>query len=103
MIEQAEQPEPKKTARQQIMDKLLEIVSTATGVDADKIQTDANFDDSLAIDSLSKVELAVRSEDAFGMRFDDEAIQKLTDLEHVADYIQEQTGATDDADADADA
>ncbi|WP_018024520.1 acyl carrier protein [Corynebacterium ulceribovis] len=96
MIEQQDQPEPTKSARQRIIDKLLEIVSTATGVDADKIATDADFDETLAIDSLSKVELAVRSEDAFGVRFDDEAIQQLRDLDDVATYIEEQTSDSTD-------
>jgi acyl carrier protein len=60
--------------RVEIEARLREVLVTELGLDADKINTAANFEQDLDVDSLGVVELLMAMEDEFGVKIpDDEA------------------------------
>ena len=60
--------------RVEIEARLRDVLVTELGLDADKINTAANFEQDLDVDSLGVVELLMAMEDEFGVKIpDDEA------------------------------
>ncbi len=60
--------------RPEIEARLREVLVSELGLDADKINTAANFEQDLDVDSLGVVELLMAMEDEFGVKIpDDEA------------------------------
>ena len=60
--------------RVEIEARLRDVLDSELGLDADKINTAANFEQDLDVDSLGVVELLMAMEDEFGVKIpDDEA------------------------------
>jgi acyl carrier protein len=60
--------------RVEIESRLRDVLVSELGLDADKINTAANFEQDLDVDSLGVVELLMAMEDEFGVKIpDDEA------------------------------
>ena len=59
------------TAETDIVSGLAEIVEEVTGVKKDEVTPDKNFVDDLDVDSLSMVEIAVQTEDKYGIEIPD--------------------------------
>jgi len=60
--------------RSEIESRLRDVLVSELGLDADKINTAANFEQDLDVDSLGVVELLMAMEDEFGVKIpDDEA------------------------------
>ena len=60
--------------RDEIETRLRDVLVSELGLDADKINTAANFEQDLDVDSLGVVELLMAMEDEFGVKIpDDEA------------------------------
>jgi acyl carrier protein len=60
--------------RAEIESRLRDVLVSELGLDADKINTAANFEQDLDVDSLGVVELLMAMEDEFGVKIpDDEA------------------------------
>jgi acyl carrier protein len=60
--------------RAEIETRLRDVLVSELGLDADKINTAANFEQDLDVDSLGVVELLMAMEDEFGVKIpDDEA------------------------------
>ena len=60
--------------RAEIETRLRDVLVTELGLDAEKINTAANFEQDLDVDSLGVVELLMAMEDEFGVKIpDDEA------------------------------
>ena len=60
--------------RAQIEARLRDVLVSELGLDAEKINTSANFEQDLDVDSLGVVELLMAMEDEFGVKIpDDEA------------------------------
>ena len=60
--------------RTEIEARLRDVLVSELGLDADKINTAANFEQDLDVDSLGVVELLMAMEDEFGVKIpDDEA------------------------------
>ena len=68
--------------------ELAEIVNEVAGVDADDVQLEKSFVDDLDIDSLSMVEIAVQTEDKYGVKIPDEDLAGLRTVGDVVAYIQ---------------
>ncbi|PRQ10709.1 acyl carrier protein [Corynebacterium sp. 13CS0277] len=64
-----------------------EIISSATGLTVDEVDPTKALTKDLGIDSLSMVDIAVRCEDAFGVRMDDGVMANLATAEDVAEFI----------------
>ncbi|MCK7636563.1 acyl carrier protein [Corynebacterium pygosceleis] len=69
---------------------VVDIIATASGLEPDEVGTDARIAD-LAIDSLSLVEIAVRLEDAFGVRIVDNDMDRFNTVSDIVALIDERT------------
>ena len=75
----AAQVEPKSD-----FDQLREIIVAATGYTPDEVAPTSKFGSDLPVDSLTKIDIAVRTEDHFGVILDEE---KIDGVEGVADLL----------------
>ena len=73
---------------QEILAGLAEIVNEETGLEAESVQMDKSFTDDLDIDSLSMVEIAVQTEDKYGVKIPDEDLANLRTVGDAVGYIQ---------------
>ena len=79
------------TAETDIVSGLAEIVEEVTGVKKDEVTPDKNFVDDLDVDSLSMVEIAVQTEDKYGIEIPDERMRGMRTVRDVVDYIKRVT------------
>ena len=79
------------TAETEIVSGLAEIVEEVTGVKKDEVTPDKNFVDDLDVDSLSMVEIAVQTEDKYGIEIPDERMRGMRTVRDVVDYIKRVT------------
>ena len=73
------------TAETDIVSGLAEIVEEVTGVKKDEVTPDKNFVDDLDVDSLSMVEIAVQTEDKYGIEIPDERMRGMRTVRDVVD------------------
>lgn len=66
--------------------ELAQIIEEASGIEAEALTPDAKISE-LGISSLSMIEIAVRIEDAFGVRLDDETVFDITTVGELNDYV----------------
>lgn len=78
--------------RQEILEKVIEIVSEQMGVDADTITEETSFINDLNADSLDTVELVMEFEDAFDTSIPEEEAEKIQTVSAAVDYIAKVTG-----------
>lgn len=79
------------TAETDIVSGLAEIVEEVTGVKKDEVTPDKNFVDDLDVDSLSMVEIAVQTEDKYGIEIPDVRMRGMRTVRDVVDYIKRVT------------
>ncbi len=72
----------------EIVTGLAEIVEEVAGIDAAEVTPEKSFVDDLDIDSLSMVEIAVQTEDKYGVKIPDEDLAGLRTVGDVVAYIQ---------------
>ncbi|GLB62806.1 meromycolate extension acyl carrier protein [Dietzia sp. NCCP-2495] len=72
----------------EIIAGLAEIVEEVTGIEPSEVTLEKSFVDDLDIDSLSMVEIAVQTEDRYGVEIPDEDLAKLRTVQDAVDYIQ---------------
>lgn len=77
--------------------ELAQIIEEASGIEAEALTPEAKISE-LGISSLSMIEIAVRIEDAFGVRLDDETVFDITTVGELNDYV---TAGPDTAGPDA--
>ena len=75
-------------SEKEILEGLGEIIDEVAGVPADQVTPDKTFVDDLDIDSLSMVEIAVQTEDKYGVKIPDEDLAGLRTVGDVVAYIQ---------------
>lgn len=71
----------------EIIAGLAEIVEEVTGIEPSEVTPEKSFVDDLDIDSLSMVEIAVQTEDRYGVEIPDEDLAKLRTVQDAVDYI----------------
>jgi acyl carrier protein len=64
-----------------------EIIEEVVGIEAADVTPEKSFVDDLDIDSLSMVEIAVQTEDRFGVKIPDEELANLKTVGDAVDYI----------------
>lgn len=67
--------------------ELTRLITKVTGVD-EGLEREARLED-LGVESLERIELAVRIEETFGVRLDEETMLTLSTVGELADYLEE--------------
>ncbi len=79
--------------REEIEQKVKEIVGEQMGVDASEMTSETSFINDLNADSLDTVELVMELEDEFDMSIPDEEAEKLQTVGAAVDFIEKQIEA----------
>jgi acyl carrier protein len=74
--------------QEQIVEELGKIIEEVTGIEPSEVTIEKSFVDDLDIDSLSMVEIAVQTEDKYGVKIPDEDLAGLRTVGDVVAYIQ---------------
>lgn len=72
-----------------IIERLAAIIEEVTGIEPSEVTIEKSFVDDLDIDSLSMVEIAVQTEDTYGVKIPDEELASLRTVADVVNYIQD--------------
>ncbi|HJR93758.1 MAG TPA: acyl carrier protein [Acidimicrobiia bacterium] len=73
--------------REQVSERLKEVLVTELGLDADKINDGASFEEDLEVDSLGVVELLMALEDEFGVKIPDEEAEDIRTVGQAVDMV----------------
>lgn len=73
--------------RDQIPNKVKDLIVQSLGVNASEITPDSSFIDDLGADSLDIVELVMLIEKEFGIEIPDEDAEKISTVQDAVDYI----------------
>ncbi|MDQ2795684.1 MAG: acyl carrier protein [Actinomycetota bacterium] len=66
---------------------LAEIIEEVVGIEAADVTPEKSFVDDLDIDSLSMVEIAVQTEDKYGVKIPDDELANLKTVGDAVDYV----------------
>lgn len=80
--------------RGEIFQRISDIVAERLHVEKNTLTEDATFD-SLGADSLSRVEIMLDIEEAFGIQISDEDAERIETLRDAIDYIHRHEGIVD--------
>jgi acyl carrier protein len=84
--------QPKETpvaaSQEQLIAGIAEIIEEVTGIEPSEVTMEKSFVDDLDIDSLSMVEIAVQTEDKYGVKIPDEDLANLRTVGDAVGYIQ---------------
>lgn len=72
-----------------IFERVQEIVVQQLGVDKNKVTLNANFANDLGADSLDTVELVMAIEEEFSIEIPDEDAEKIATLDQAIQFIQQ--------------
>jgi acyl carrier protein len=75
-------------SKEEIFEKVKEIIVEQLGVDEDKVTMAASFRDDLEADSLDLVELIMAFEEEFGGEISDDEAQKITTVGEAIAYLE---------------
>jgi len=73
--------------RDELLQKIKEIVADKLSISEDQVTEEASFIDDLGADSLDTVELVMALEDEFDMDIPDEDAEKLTTVGKAIEYV----------------
>ncbi|MCL5972770.1 acyl carrier protein [Sulfobacillus thermosulfidooxidans] len=75
--------------KEQVFDKVKEIIVDQLGVDEEEVTPEASFIDDLGADSLDIVELIMALEEEFGLEIPDDEAEKISTVNDAVEYIRE--------------
>jgi acyl carrier protein len=76
-------------SQQEIISGLAEIIEEVTGIEPSEVTPEKSFVDDLDIDSLSMVEIAVQTEDKYGVKIPDEDLAGLRTVAYIQKLEEE--------------
>lgn len=74
--------------QEELVAGIAEIIEEVTGIEPSEVTIEKSFVDDLDIDSLSMVEIAVQTEDKYGVKIPDEDLAGLRTVGDAVGYIQ---------------
>jgi len=74
--------------RNVVSERLTGVLVSELGLDADKINDEANFEEDLDVDSLGVVELLMALEDEFDVKIPDEEAESIVTVGQAIDMVQ---------------
>ncbi|MGC1737867.1 acyl carrier protein [Mycobacterium sp.] len=75
-------------SEKEIVAGLANIIEEVTGIEPSEVTVEMAFVDDLDLDSLSAIEIAVQTEDKYGVNISDEDLAGFRTVGDVVDYIQ---------------
>lgn len=79
--------------RSEVAKRLENVLVTELGLDEDKIQDDAHFEEDLDVDSLGVVELLMALEDEFEVKIPDEEAESIVTVGQAIDLVHKKLGS----------
>ena len=79
--------------RDEVFEKVKEIIVDKLSVDADKVTMDARFQEDLETDSLDLVELVMTMEEDFGIKISDEEAAQIKTVGDAVDFVMTRVDA----------
>ncbi len=79
--------------RNEVSSRLNGVLVSELGLDADKINDDAHFEEDLDVDSLGVVELLMALEDEFDIKIPDEEAESIMTVGQAIDLVNNKLGA----------
>ena len=76
-------------AKEEIFDKLKELVVDQLGVEEDEVTMEASMQDDLGADSLDLVDLVMSVEEEFGVKVADEDLENIKTVGDIVIYIED--------------
>ena len=76
-------------AKEEIFEKLKELVVDQLGVEEDEVTMEASMQDDLGADSLDLVDLVMSVEEEFGVKVADEDLENIKTVGDIVNYIEE--------------
>mgnify|MGYP004713793169 FL=1 len=76
-------------AKEEIFDKLKELVVDQLGVEEDEVTMEASMQDDLGADSLDLVDLVMSVEEEFGVKVADEDLENIKTIGDIVNYIED--------------
>ncbi|HIP92561.1 MAG TPA: acyl carrier protein [Thermotoga sp.] len=73
--------------KSEILEKIRRMISEKLEIGIDEVREDANIIEDLGADSLDLVDIIMYVEDTFGIRVEDEELEKIRTLEDIVDNI----------------
>jgi len=78
--------------RQEIENKLKEIVADKLKIDITKITPESSLRDDLGMDSFGSIEIIFEIEDAFNINVPQEEVPNINNFRDVVDYVEKNAG-----------
>ena len=82
--------------RDEIFEKVRTIISEKLGVEEDEVTEESTLDEDLGADSLDLVDLTMAIEDEFGLRVEDEELEKIKTVGDVVNKLVSALGTEDE-------
>ncbi|HEX6947206.1 MAG: acyl carrier protein [Acidimicrobiales bacterium] len=73
--------------REQVAERLVNVLVSELGLDAEKINDEAHFEEDLDVDSLGVVELLMALEDEFDVKIPDEEAESIMTVGQAIDLV----------------
>ena len=78
--------------RNELAERLTGVLVSELGLEADKINDEAHFEEDLDVDSLGVVELLMALEDEFDVKIPDEEAESIVTVGQAIDLVQSKLG-----------
>lgn len=78
--------------RSEVSERLVGVLVSELGLDAEKINDGAHFEEDLDVDSLGVVELLMALEDEFDVKIPDEEAESIVTVGQAIDLVTEKLG-----------